>query len=96
MLESRTSELRVNEYTAKMTCPRAVVLLPKNLVTGVAEARIVSRPTRTGRAPLEGDYLKPRLSRGFFMTGPNHAQHGGPNVRIVITTRRPVPTGRPL
>src|SRR5262245_21694564 len=56
------------------------VLLPKNLVTERAEARIVSRPTRTGRAPLEGDYLKPRLSRGFFMTGPNHAQHGAPNV----------------
>src|SRR5262245_23813789 len=43
------------------------VLLPKNLVTGRAEARIVSRPTRRGRAPLEGDYLKPRLSRGFFL-----------------------------
>ena len=25
-------------------------------------------------------YLKPRLSRGFFLTGPNHAQHGSPNV----------------
>ena len=55
------------------------VLLPKNLVTERAEARIVSRTTRTGRAPLEGDYLKPRLSRGFFMTGPNHAQRGAPN-----------------
>jgi hypothetical protein len=55
------------------------VLLPKNLVTERAEARIVSRPTRTGRAPLEGDYLKPRLSRGFFMTGPKHAQRGAPN-----------------
>jgi hypothetical protein len=59
--------------------PRRFVLLPKNPVTRAAIGRIVSRPARTGRAPLEGDYLKPRLSRGFLMTGLDHAQHGAPN-----------------
>src|SRR5262249_7729369 len=50
-----------------------------------------SRPTRRGRAPLEGDYLKPRLSRGFFVIGPNTLSMG----HRMITARLPLTTGWP-
>jgi hypothetical protein len=43
------------------------VLLPKNLVTGVAKTRIVSRPTRRGAGlPLEGDYLEAPAESGLL------------------------------
>ena len=55
-----------DKHASQFTTGR-FVLLPKNLVTGAAKARIVIRPTRTGPgSPLET--MKPRLSRGFFLT----------------------------
>jgi hypothetical protein len=41
-----------DKHASQFTTGR-FVLLPKNLVTGAAKARIVSRATCTGRVPLE-------------------------------------------
>jgi hypothetical protein len=54
-----------DKHASQFTTGR-FVLLPKDLVTGAAKARIVICPTRTGPgSPLET--MKPRLSRGFFL-----------------------------
>jgi hypothetical protein len=70
--------------------PARFVLLPKNLMTGAAKARIVSYPTPVtrGRLPLEGEYyLKPRLSRGFFMSAIHRLRNH--LVRVVLKTQVP-------
>jgi hypothetical protein len=41
-----------DKHASQFTTGR-FVLLPKNLVTGAAKARIVSRATCSGRVPLE-------------------------------------------
>jgi hypothetical protein len=61
-----------DKHASQFTTGR-FVLLPKDLVTGVAKARIVSRATCSGRVPLET--MKPRLSRGFFLADAHDASH---------------------
>jgi hypothetical protein len=59
-----------DKHASQFTTGR-FVLLPKNLVTGAAKARIVSRATCTGSRPSGRLTLKPRLSRGFFLAKAN-------------------------
>src|SRR6266496_3875805 len=60
-----------DKHASQFTTGR-FVLLPKNLVTGAAKARIVIvRPRRVG----PHRQLKPRLSRGFFLADAHDASH---------------------
>ncbi len=63
-----------DKHASQFTTGR-FVLLPKNLVTGAAKARIVSRATCMGRVPLEELTMKPRLSRGFFLAEDRCVMH---------------------
>jgi hypothetical protein len=53
-----------DKHASQFTTGR-FVLLPKNLVTGVAKARIVK--SRDLLRPRSSGTMKPRLSRGFFL-----------------------------
>jgi hypothetical protein len=80
------------------------VLLPKNLVTGVAKTRIVSRPTRRGAGfPLEGDYLEAPAESGL-LSGRRKSMHtlnasilpsGLPHRRSEASHRSPARKGQP-
>src|SRR5262249_40316382 len=65
LLESRTSELCVNEYTAKMTCPRAVCTPPKEPGDGAGGSAHRKSPDPHGPGPSGRGLLKAPAQAGL-------------------------------